>query len=198
MTTRNLIVHKMAMPGGNLNPQSIFTTARFVRVLLSCIVLGIWPLLGTLTSTFLRSRTSDPVPSWLGWTTVHKHFGEIPAIPLSSLTDADLRGFVRRACYNVLSSSLIAGFLIGTEDVRGDFSRFWGFLAYKISCMRRCDAVPPSRSPHEAPTSSSRVSPNFMLTALVPTSVSEMKAQFVMLSRPAEPIPHPDDVRHPM
>jgi hypothetical protein len=134
MTARGLISRKTSMPGGY--PQSTFTTSRFVRLLLLCVAMGVWPLLVTLTAILLQTRIRHPFPSWPGWAAVHDHFYDIPAIPFQSLAGGDVRGFVRHAWYRITTAFLVFCVFIGTEDVRADLSRFWGFVAHEIPFYR--------------------------------------------------------------
>ena len=184
MIARNLISHKITTLGGY--SQSTLTTSRFVRLLLLCVTMGVWPLLATLTSILLQTRIGDPIPSWPGWATVHNHFYDIPALSYQSLTEGDVRNYVRGVWYGIITASLVSCIFIGTEDVRDDLSRFWRFLIHKVPSVHQWKLVLPFRSSHEGSTSNHGLH-RFVLVTLVP-GVSDKKTQLAMSASPGEPI----------
>ena len=145
MAARNLINRKITSQARN----STLITSRFVRLLLLCVVVGVWPLLATLLSIF-HHPWPDRVTSWPGWVAVHRHFYDIPAIPFHFLTADDRQKFLRSFSYQIISGFLVFGIFVFTEDVREDLGRFWKLLTHKIPRPSLCKPVPPSLLMHEA------------------------------------------------
>jgi len=135
MTARNLISHRATMTVGGCS-QSALTTPLFVRLVLMCVIKAIWPLLITVTNILLQDWIRDPIPSWPGWAAVHNRFHDIPAFPITSLSDEDVRNFARNAWYGNVSAFLVFGVFVCTENVVDDLSWFLALLTNKIPPVR--------------------------------------------------------------
>jgi len=186
LAAKNLIIHKITTQAHNST--SILTTSRFVRLLFSCVIIGVWPLLVTFLSTFYPS-ISGGVQPWPGWAAVHQNFYNIPEIAQSFLTTDNRRSMLRSFWYRAISGFLIFYMLIFTEDARNDLGRFWGFLTYRLPRLRRCNNVPPPSPLHEA---LGRGSWSRMSTKIV-VDVSVLKTLSGESSRTCEPIPDTAD-----
>ena len=151
MAARNLI-------GRKITSQSTLTTSQCIRLLLLCAVLGVWPLLVVLLSMFFPMPPGK-VPSWPGWTAVHKDFHDIPMIPWSFLPAVVHRLIERGVWYQIISGLLVFGVFVCTEDVRGDLSRFWSLLTHNIPCLYRAKAERPPSPCHEASSHGSKCDP---------------------------------------
>ena len=148
MTARNLI-------GRKTSSQTTLTTSRFIRLLLLCVVVGVWPLFHVLLSIFFPMQPGK-IPSWRGWAAVHGKFHDIPMTPLSSLPPAVIQRFERGFWYHILSGLLVFGVFVCTEDVRGDISHCWSFLTHNMTCLYRGKAEPLSSPGGEASSHGSK------------------------------------------
>ena len=128
MAARNLILRRMTTQ--DHNTRSTLTTSRFIHLLFVCIVVGVWALLAVLLSQVVLWKSG--VPSWRGWDTVHKYFRQIPTIPSRLITPEFYQTYMRYFWYQTISSYLIFGIYICTEDVRDDLRRFWGLLTRRM------------------------------------------------------------------
>jgi hypothetical protein len=182
MAARNLIRLKATTQADG--SQTILTSSRFIRLLLLCVVLGVWPLLATLLSIFFPMR-SDIVDPWPGWDAVHKHFYEIPVVPFRFMTGAALRTILRVLWYEILSGFIIFFAFVFTEDVRGDLNRFWVFVKHRIPFVHRCKAILPSSRSH-ANGASGHGSDDVTLVA--GHGASDVEAHIGMFPRPGESI----------
>jgi hypothetical protein len=183
VAAHNLISRKIASQAHKST--SILTTSCFVRLLLSCVIVGLWPLMATLLSFFFPCW-SGGVPPWPGWAAVHRYFHEVPAIPLRFLTTYERHALLRGFWHEIISGFVIFGMFVFTEDVRNDLRLSWELLTHKIPRLRRCSAVPPSSPSREA---SSRGSHAIMLSTLV-IDISAVKTESGESSSPCEPMPN--------
>jgi hypothetical protein len=151
MAARNLI-------GRKITSKTTLTTSQIIRLLLLCAVVGVWPLLVVLLSTFFPMRPGK-IPSYPGWAAVHKDFHDIPMIPWSFLPPVVHQIIERGTWYQIISGLLTFGVFICTEDVRGDISRFWSLLTHNIPCLYRGKAEPLPSPCHEASSHGSNRNP---------------------------------------
>ena len=127
MAARNLI-------GRKTSSQTTLTTSQFIRLLILCVVVGVWPLLHVLLSIFFRMQRGE-IPSWPGWAAAHDEFHDIPMTPLSSLPPAVRQRIERGFWLDILNGLLVFGVFVCTEDVRGDLNRFWSLLRHNFTCL---------------------------------------------------------------
>ena len=148
MAARNLI-------GRKITSQTTLTTSQIIRLLLLCVVVGVWPLLVVLLTTFFPMPPGK-ISAWPGWAAAHKDFHDIPMIPWSFLPPVVRRIIERGAWYHIITGLLTFGVFVCTEDVRADISRFWSLLTHNIPCLYRGKAEPLSSPCHEASSHGSK------------------------------------------
>jgi hypothetical protein len=81
LAVRNLICHKLGC-----NVRSNLTTSRFLRLLIVCVVVGIWPLLSILLYYFLPPASVIHIEPWRGFAAMRKTFYHIPMISYAVMT----------------------------------------------------------------------------------------------------------------
>ena len=135
MAVRNLIRFRKSTQYCNF--QSTFTQVCFVRMLVTCVIIGVWPLFATLLIFFVSNPTGR-LKSWPGWTSTHKSFQDIPQIPFSRQPSELHRFYFIAIWLEIVSAYIISGVLVCTEEVRGDLGMLRNYIVDTISRYRGC------------------------------------------------------------
>jgi hypothetical protein len=132
MAVRNLIRFRMFTQCRDF--QSSFTKWNFVRMLVTCVILGVWPLFARLLVFFISNPTRT-LTSWRGWTSTHKSFQQIP----SARQPSELHRFNAIVMWmEIVSAYIIFGILVCPEEVRGDLCVVRNYIMDKVSSHRCC------------------------------------------------------------
>jgi len=123
------------------------TTSRFIRLLVLCFIMGVWPLCvqGVVMGIALSQRSGySSAYSWPGWKAMHAAFHQIPMVPTAEQPIQVRRMWMSIFWMRSVSAYFFFAFLTTGEGVREDLRGVWSFIRKNILKRQVGGPLPPS------------------------------------------------------
>ena len=138
LAARNIIRLRTSLSAHLSSTNTSITKSRFIRLLLLCLIMGIWPICAV--SAILSHSVSNAQP-WPGWKAVHSSFRHIPTRSTAEQSHSERHMEMTGFWVHAISAYLCFALLTTGEDVRKDFRDAWAFLRQNILRQRRSSAT---------------------------------------------------------
>ena len=125
------LIRRRFIAGSLHRAKSALTAVQVIRLLILCLIMGIWPPIAISLSIYYSIVVAQ-FP-WPGWAVVHAHFPRVLSLPAAVQPIGVHRLALQQFWLVTGSTYLITIIFMCGEDVRGDIVKAWNWVLRKPS-----------------------------------------------------------------